>query len=173
MSGVVSFYREDEKPFGAFSNFYPGVIDIEGIAYPTVEHYINAKKFTDENYQALIRSQSTPNKAKILGDRIESSLSSRYGNSYQWRMELDRLIRERKGVRIREDWEKVKSDVMYAGLKAKFTQHPELKLVLSSTKNARIEYVSPTDLYWGTGEDGKGANQLGLLLMKLRDEFTS
>jgi ribA/ribD-fused uncharacterized protein len=72
---------------------------------------------------------------------------------------------------MRIDWERVKEEVMYKGLKAKFTQHEDLKKILLSTGDAILVYDSPIDWDWGIGKDGTGKNKLGLGLMKLREEL--
>ena len=40
----VMFYKEN-KPNGHFSNFYGSPIDIDGVVWPTTEHYFQAMKF--------------------------------------------------------------------------------------------------------------------------------
>ena len=80
----------------------------------------------------------------------------------------------RKQSGLRSDWEQVKDDVMRTALRAKFTQHQDLKELLLSTGNAEIVEASPTDSYWGnaTRKDGsEGFNKLGLLLMEIREEI--
>jgi ribA/ribD-fused uncharacterized protein len=60
---------------------------------------------------------------------------------------------------------------MRDALRAKFTQHQNLKELLLSTGDAKIVEASPTDSYWGnaTRRDGtEGFNKLGLLLMEIR-----
>ncbi|KAG8870531.1 hypothetical protein FRB98_001552 [Tulasnella sp. 332] len=54
----------------------------------------------------------------------------------------------------------------------KFQQHPALKKQLLSTGDAKlIENAGANDAFWGNGADGKGRNELGIALMKLRDHF--
>ncbi len=71
---------------------------------------------------------------------------------------------------LRKDWESVKDEIMYAALRAKFTQHFELRSKLFETGNAKIIEHTTKDRYWGDGGDGSGKNMLGILLMKLRAE---
>ena len=61
---------------------------------------------------------------------------------------------------------------MRDALRAKFTQHENLKELLLSTMDAELVEASPSDSYWGnaTRRDGsRGLNKLGLLLMEIRD----
>ena len=53
----------------------------------------------------------------------------------------------------------------------KFTQHDDLRAELVSTHPARLVWASPRDPYFGTGPTGKGQNELGRLLMQVRDRL--
>lgn len=133
--------------FDFLSNFYTSPIEIGGINYPTVEHYFQAMKTTDIADRMLIAQAATPGKAKRMG----------------------------RGVTLRADWEDIKNEVMYTGLKAKF-KDPELRERLLSTGTATlIEGTTWHDKCWGVCYcdqcQGQGENRLGRLLMKLRDEI--
>jgi ribA/ribD-fused uncharacterized protein len=69
------------------------------------------------------------------------------------------------------EWDDIKNDVMYRAIESKFTQHSKLRDVLLGTSDGQILYQNKNDFYWGTGEDGNGANMLGKLLMKLRQSM--
>ena len=58
-------------------------------------------------------------------------------------------------------------DVLYA----KFRQHPDLRVMLLGTGHAILEYADPVDDYWGSGADGQGANQLGKVLTRVREQL--
>ena len=60
---------------------------------------------------------------------------------------------------------------MLAALRAKFTQHDELKAVLLGTGDAELVEHTANDRYWGDGGDGSGKNRLGALLMQVRAEI--
>lgn len=143
----IKFYSTNEK-YGEFSNFALFPIKLKGKTWKTTEHYFQAQKFDKKEYQEKIRKASTPMIAAQLG-------------------------RNRK-VRILKNWESKRDNVMYHALKAKFTQHEDLKKLLLETENKKlIEHTAYTenDNYWGDGGDGKGKNRLGKLLMKLRKEL--
>ena len=165
---TVEFFREDEK-WGELSNFYPSPIRIDGIHYPTVEHYYQSQKFHhDAQYMEVIRTASTPNKAKILA-RQQVCLR---GLAYTWQIDLDKIIRlhQKRGVVVRADWgNEVKEEVMYVGLMAKFTQHPRLAEMLISTGDRPLVETSPYDSYWGG--KGRGQNRLGHLLQRVRTQL--
>ena len=85
----------------------------------------------------------TPNESKILGNK----------------------------VKLRDNWEDVKVDVMEYCLRSKFDQNPELKEKLIQTGDLHLEESNTWgDKYWGT-VNGEGQNNLGKLLMKIRDEY--
>ena len=69
---------------------------------------------------------------------------------------------------IRGDWNKVKLEVMYLALLAKFSQHEQLKQLLYSTGNRKLVEHTFSDNVWGDGGDGRGQNYLGRLLMNVR-----
>lgn len=64
------------------------------------------------------------------------------------------LGRDRKN-KIRRDLGKVRVSIMKDALRAKFTQHPELKEILLSTGDAKIVEHTERDDFWGNGGDGK------------------
>jgi ribA/ribD-fused uncharacterized protein len=72
---------------------------------------------------------------------------------------------------LRADWERVKDEVMLAGLRAKFAQHAALRATLLGTGDAEIVEHTGKDRSWGDGGDGSGRNMLGRLLMRVRDEL--
>ena len=70
---------------------------------------------------------------------------------------------------MRPDWESVKLDVMRAAMRAKFTQSEALRSLLASTGAHPLVQQTAGDAFCGTGPDGRGQNQLGALLMALRE----
>jgi len=60
---------------------------------------------------------------------------------------------------------------MLDALRAKFTQHADLRTLLLATGDAQLVEHTTNDSYWGDGGDGSGKNRLGQLLMRLRDEL--
>ena len=81
-----------------------------------------------------------------------------------------RLGRSRKKP-LRKDWESSKENVMREALRAKFTQHLDLRALLLSTGDEIIVEHTQNDDYWGDGGDGSGKNRLGILLMELREKL--
>lgn len=134
----IYFYSKSKEYF-EFSNFSNHPIEINGKVYPTNEHYFQSMKFIDEDYAEQIRLAPTPAIAKKMG-----------------------LSREHK---IRNNWDGKRVDIMGVAIEAKFSQHPELEVMLLETGRKELIEDSPTDYFWGCGKDRTGQNKLGLLLM--------
>ena len=74
-------------------------------------------------------------------------------------------------VTLRSDWEDIKVNIMEDILRIKFNTYPDLKEKLINTKDRLlIEGNDWNDTFWGVSK-GKGKNNLGILLMKLREEY--
>lgn len=144
--GEIHFYHSI-RSYGSFSNFSKHPVYLEGMIWPTSEHYYQSSKFNDEELRDLIRRSSSPMAAKLLA--VENH---------------DRQV---------IDWPNKKDAVMYQVLDAKFSQHPELGALLISTGKKRLVERPTKDDYWGEDEDGVGQNMLGKLLMQLRDRMNS
>ena len=141
---TIRFYRVNER-YGEFSNFSPHPVEIKGRVWPTSEHYFQAQKFAGTEHEEAVRLAKSP------------MIAARMGRS-----------RERP---LRSDWETVKDDIMREALRAKFTQHPELRSLLLKTGDAQLIEHTRNDSYWADGGDGTGKNRLGQLLMELRGEL--
>jgi ribA/ribD-fused uncharacterized protein len=80
-----------------------------------------------------------------------------------------------KIIKVRKDWEDVKLDVMLWGVREKFKNEDLKDLLLSTGDQDLIESNYWHDCYWGVCSCGpcqsKGQNNLGKILMKVRDEL--
>ena len=145
----IAFYRADDKPYGVFSNLYRREIVYEGEQFPTSEHAYQAGKPRKEAVRKWLMEAPSP-----------ALLAMAAHGLYWWD--------------IRSDWSKIKFDRMRAVLRAKFTQHADLRAALMSTGDARLVEAATVDnavnRLWGE-VNGKGKNMLGLLLMELRFEL--
>ena len=72
---------------------------------------------------------------------------------------------------LRSDWERVKDEIMYEVVMAKFTQHKDLTAILLGSGEATLVEHTKNDSYWGDGGDGSGKNMLGKTLMEVRAEI--
>lgn len=141
---TIRFYRVGDR-YGAFSNFAPYPIELDGIIWPTSEHYFQAQKFLDEDVRERVRTSKSPMVAASIG-------------------------RGRRDQR-RSDWHRVRDEVMLRAVRAKFSQHEELRELLLSTGEEEIVEHTSADDYWGDGGDGSGQNMLGRILMAVRTEL--
>ncbi|HAA32530.1 MAG TPA: Swarming motility protein ybiA [Cyanobacteria bacterium UBA8553] len=139
---TIYFYGTRDQ-YGCFSNFSPHGFELDGVYWPTSEHYFQAQKFAGTPHADLIRQVKTPKDAAKMG-------------------------RDRKRP-LRSDWEQVKDEIMKKVVLCKFKTHADIRKVLLSTGNELIVENSPIDYYWGCGADGSGKNRLGLILMEVRD----
>lgn len=72
-------------------------------------------------------------------------------------------------IQVRPDWNEVKYEVMSMILFEKFGRHRELRKLLLETENKFIEETNYWgDVYWGVC-DGIGENNLGKILMRIRE----
>lgn len=168
----VYFFSWTEQ-YKELSNYYiksdnSTLFEINGVPFRSSEHayqyykffYDGADKVTLE-YAELIRNAKTANDAKLLaGQKLKGG--------YQTRM--NPLIEQYQGkAKMRSDWDSVKIEIMWIVIYLKFSQDDSCKQVLLSTIGKNIYENSPYDYFWGLGKDGTGSNNLGYLLVKLRD----
>jgi ribA/ribD-fused uncharacterized protein len=139
---VIRFYSVADE-YGELSNFAPYPITLRGKRWPTSEHFFQAQKFVSPKDQEAVRAANTP------------MLAARTGRD-----------RKRK---LRRDWESVKVGIMREAVEAKFRQHDELRALLLSTGDAKLVEHTDNDEFWGDGGDGRGRNELGRILMAVRE----
>ncbi len=174
MTEILFF--DPKKEYGIFSNYHvhkkPIVIDT--ICYESVEHYFQSMKFnysTDDSeyskrlseYTKLIRTAKTPNIAKCLA-------CQKIFQTYDWAIPVRETIDKNKDLKIINNWDTIRDDIMLKGLRHKFNQDQHAQNILLSTENKIIKEINPRDNYWAIGS-GKGLNKLGTLLCQVRDEI--
>ena len=176
---AILFYSR-KAGYGWLSNFWrsPFVMRIDpfdskedrgGVfAFPTNEHFYQSQKATDTFTRRWIASAPTPFAAMLAG----------------------RSLRPHE---FRQDWERVKVNVMLTGLRKKFTLGSDLGDLLLGTGDAKIHEDSPTDEFWGwrgcercggphkpgvvdaymhfPAKPGYGKDMLGKCLMSVRAEL--
>lgn len=143
---AIYFYLAGEE-WGFLSNFSAHGVEIDGLYYPTVEHFFQASKFlvSDKAHAEAIRCVKKAKDAATMG-------------------------RDRKHP-IHPKWEQIKEDVMRRGLLQKFRTHMALHEQLLATGDELLVEKSPIDYYWGCGQDGSGLNRLGVILMEVREQL--
>lgn len=142
----IRFYRASEKPYGAFSNLYRRAINFEGQTFATSEHAYQAGKARKPEVRDWVLSAPSPALVAMAAHGL-----------YYWD--------------IAPGWSRMKFDRMRGVLRAKFTQHEDLKEMLLATGDARLVESATVDnevnRLWGE-VNGEGRNMLGQLLMELR-----
>jgi ribA/ribD-fused uncharacterized protein len=141
---MIVFAAPEPSDYEAFSNFEPCVIEMDGITYPTTEHAFQAYKSRNPTIRKHIAGLKTPGQAKRAG----------------------------RSLPLRNDWQKVKFDIMVECLRLKFEQEPFRTMLLETGDEEIAEDARQwNDAEWGLGKSGKGNNKLGKALMKVRDEL--
>ncbi len=145
----IRFYRANEKPYGAFSNLYRRKIVFEEETFATSEHAYQAGKARKPEVKRWLMNAPSP-----------ALLAMAAHGLYYWD--------------VVPGWSNIKFDRMRAVLRAKFTQHEDLRQLLLSTADARLVETATTDntvnRLWGE-VNGQGQNMLGVMLMELRAEL--
>lgn len=134
--------RQFRGDFFFLSNFYNCPVAYKQLTYTNNEAAFQAQKCVSDT-ERIQFTKLSPSEAKRLGRRVS----------------------------LRKDWENVKVSIMEEVVRAKFTQNAELADKLLATGDAHLEEGNTWgDRVWGT-VNGIGANQLGIILMKIRDEI--
>ena len=141
---AIWFYSKSPD-YGWLSNFSAHPFVLDGISWPTVEHYYQAQKYPGQAVADAIHRSGSPAEARSRG--------------------------QARSMKPRADWEVVKTEVMRRAVEAKFAQHDSLRERLLATGDEELIHESSTDFYWGRKREGAGGNQLGLILMQVRGEL--
>jgi len=142
-----------------FSQFWVAPFKVDGVVYPTAEHWMmagKAKLFGDEGALKSILNANSPVAAKKEGRIVKNFVSA--------------------------VWDKHKFDLVVAGNYHKFSQHGQMKEFLLASGDKVLVEASPRDRIWGIGMRGddpaagnpakwKGENLLGFALMEVREKL--
>ncbi|KAJ3732656.1 hypothetical protein DFJ43DRAFT_1154051 [Lentinula guzmanii] len=147
----ILFYHKHNPHYG-FTNFSRHSVDYMGKRYPTSEHLFQSFKACAEG----------PRHRLLIAEHIRTC-SERPSIAFS---EARKFQSE-----VRPDWKKINVEKMDVTLYHKFTQHPDLMNELLATGNAELVEDSDKDAFWGIGADGRGRNELGKALERLREQF--
>jgi ribA/ribD-fused uncharacterized protein len=166
----ILFYGADESKgeFRFMSNMFVAPFEVDGVTFPTVEHYFQWSKammFEGKDSEQAVKMMKPPRNKEYTEAKSVKALGRKVKN-----------FSEAK-------WDEVKIPIMEKAVRAKFV-NPTHSLMekLLATGDAIIGEANPRDKYWGIGTSAdtadannpakwKGQNQLGKILMKLREEF--
>ena len=138
------------------SQWFAAPFEIDGILYPTAEHFMMAEKarlFRDATTLAAILQAKDPGTVKSLGRKISGFIQS--------------------------EWEQQRFEIVVRGNYAKFVQNSALNDYLQSTADCILVEASPYDPIWGIGlaeqdeavhnpNQWRGLNLLGFAIMAVR-----
>ncbi|MGC4013785.1 MAG: NADAR family protein [Luteolibacter sp.] len=144
-----------------FSQWWVAPFEIDGITYPTAEHYMMAGKarlFGDQDAVDKIIASKHPKQAKAFGRAVSGFDEKR--------------------------WREERFGIVVAANHAKFSQHPALRDFLLGTGDRVLVEASPVDAIWGIGlaaddpraespRQWKGLNLLGFALMEVRQTLAN
>ena len=139
---TIKFYKIKD-PHGYMGNFWKARFFVYGRWWDNVEAAFQAQKTPVEAEVLAIQNASKPMEARNLGQKCV----------------------------LRENWDEIKRSVMKECCMAKFLQHADLRKQLIETGNEDLIEDSKIDWWWGCGADGKGRNELGKILMEVREEL--
>lgn len=140
--------KEFQGDYRFLSNFWVTPVRYRGRVYKSVEHAFQSQKFPEHpNIQEKIESSSLAADAK-------------------------RIAKENKD-QIREDWKIINLQLMHELVKNKFQQNPVLRRNLLGTGYQYLQEGNHwRDDFWGVRLDtGEGRNNLGKILMRVREEL--
>ena len=125
------------------SNFYITPVKFEGITYKSSENAYQAAKVFQEDRDMLY--DVTPSKAKMLWKELEPLYDAK-------------------------SWDAVKFGIMEQIVFNKFRSNKDLAVKLVKTGSRYIEETNHWgDTYWGVDLHGHGENNLGYILMAVRN----
>ena len=139
----IDFYKEFGE-LGYLANYSNHGFTVDGVYYPTAEHYYQASKFDDTEIKNKILKCKTPKEASTIG-------------------------RDR-GLKRIDHFSDVKLDKMYEGVYYKFSQNKDIRTKLIETRNSDIREMTVKENYWGVGPNLDGRNEIGKILCKVREQ---
>lgn len=156
--GFVLFWKPTQVN-GYLGNWFDAPFDLNGIHFPTSEHYMMYEKamlMGDDITANDIVHATDPKIVKALGREVNP-----------WNETL---------------WINNRCRIMFEACMAKFRAHPDIRASLIATGNTILVEASPLDKIWGIGmgannPDAKvpikwrGLNLLGRVLMKVRQDL--
>jgi ribA/ribD-fused uncharacterized protein len=152
-SDFQSNYETDEAvyffthAFDPLSNWSAHQVKIWGKTFPTVEHAFQYRKFAD----------AEPDIAQQIFDAPSPYLAMKIARKYK--------------DKTPGPWREQRIDVMTEIIHAKADQHQDFKDCLLATRDKTIVENSPWDDFWGCGANQKGQNQMGKILMVVRNSL--
>jgi len=126
------------------SNFWACTIEYKGLIFPNVENAYQSYKYPENQREQFV--SITPFTAKKFG---------KFAPGFN-----------------KKEWDSSKYQLMYDLVFIKFFTNNYLKQLLVDTKPKHLEERNNWhDIWWGTDEKGNGQNNLGKILMDVRNKL--
>lgn len=139
--GLIAGFAGD---FSFLSNFYPCSVGMGEIVFPSVENAYQSYKYPEHLRHQFV--DITAAEAKRLG-KLAPNFNTK-------------------------KWNKIKYDLMYQLNWTKYSNNPILQEKLVMTEGCQLEERNNWhDVWWGTDENGNGENNLGKILMRVREKL--
>ena len=161
---MLAFWKPEPTPSGqigagCLSQWWPAACTVDGVTYPTAEHWMMAGKarlFDDPAGLRAVLATASPRAVQAAGRRVRG---------------FDEQL-----------WVAARYDLVVAGNLVKFTHHADLRGFLLATGDRVLVEASPYDRIWGVGlgpsnpavlraATWRGRNLLGFALMDVRDRL--
>ena len=136
LENVIIFNDPKSPCTGFLSNYsrYGTGFIIDDKRWPTVIHFIQAKKFNGTNYEEKIRQASTVYEAQRMAKgRFVLKMDENTG-----KMARKRVYGNSGCYYMRDDWDVVKDDLLEEAIRAKFTQSSRLRKRLLDTGDSSL-----------------------------------
>lgn len=146
MSKQVILFNSYENEI--FSAMWPAPFYYKGTVWKSIEAYYQFRKLdkTEKELRSKIQAAYDPYKAKHFG-------SKKAGGKPDKNHDVDKL--ETMKIAIRES----------------YMQNPWRLVALMNTGKAKLSHLAEWDDFWGVNKEGKGGDQMGLLLTAFRDSM--
>lgn len=140
---ALFFSRTDANQ--PLSSFARQGFELDGQHWPSVEHYFQANKYAEGDWQDAIRTSPHPKQAQKMGRRRFKGL--------------------------RKDWRQVRRVIMTRAVYTRCRTHEEAANALLETGERILVNNNPYDYFWGCGRDRRGGNVYGQVLMDVREKL--
>ncbi|MFQ3244703.1 MAG: ribA/ribD-fused uncharacterized protein [Arenicella sp.] len=142
-SDPIYFSMDDSNEPMARNSPHP--FQLDDYLWPTVEHYYQALKFDNADYQMKILSAPSATQAKSLGNA--------------------------RFKKKRSDFKQVRTTLMTRAVYTQAKTYSNIAERILQTGSANLVENSQFDYYWGCGRDHRGDNHYGKILMNVRSKL--
>lgn len=132
-------------PNQLLSSCSPHAIELEGLEWPSVHHYVVAMQFEDEAWREEIRAAEHPKIVRKLARKLFKKKS--------------------------KNWKAERQIYMTRGMYTKCKAWPEVAEALMDSGEREIVDTTEYDYFWGIGRDTRGENRFGQVLTDIRKKL--